>query len=192
MESTNLELATVYARFDEALEIFKSINYKLPSLPQSAQLRIQHGEDRDVSKNDILTEAAFIYAPKKGAFLTKTSPIVNDLEKAIQVYKNKNEFFLTDEQVETALKNSVRLLGESIPTNRFKENEITAFAFEDFAEQYGNFLYELEIKKMPAHIPSFSKKSFARQICLKSLEHNSAFDSVENLFNYFIVCGVKK
>ncbi len=193
-----LESTLVYAEFDEALEILNSINYELISLPQVAQLRIQRGKEHYFSKNGNYTREAFIYSQKKGAFLTKNSPIIESAEnikKAIQSHKNKSEYFLTDEQVEQALVNSIRIRGINIPTNRFKENEITAFAFEDIAEIYGNFLYESGIKEMPVYLSCFSKNPFARQMKFMSLSHKSAFNSIGKFFGdlkELKVCGVKK
>ncbi len=186
------------ANFDEALEILSSVNCELISLPQIAQLRIQLGKNSYFSRNGNYTREAFIYSPKKGAFLTKNSPIinnVNNIKEAVQAHKKGIEYFLTDEQVEQALSNSVRLVGRKIPTNRFKENEITAFAFEEIAEQYGNFLYESGVKEMPVYLSCFSKNPFARQMKFMSLSHKSAFNSIGKFFGdlkNLEVCGVKK
>ena len=190
-----LESTIIYAEFDEALEILSSINYEFISLQQVAQLRIQQGKDFYFSKDGNWTKEAFIYSPEKGAFLTKSSPIIGNEREAVQTHRKGVEYFLTDEQVEKSLTNSVGLVGRKIPTNRFKENEITAFAFGEIAEQYGNFLYEYGIKEIPVYLTCFASRPFARQMKFMGLSHNSAFNSIGKFFGdikKFEICGVKK
>lgn len=187
-----LELELVSAQFDEAVEILSSINSEIISLSQSAELRIKYGKDFYFSKNGNWTKEAFIYVPRKGVFLTKNSPIIKNSREAVQAHKNKNEYFLTDAQVGETLSNSIRVFGINIPTNKFKDNEITAFAFGNLAEKYGDFLYERGIKEMPINLTCFSDKPFARQMHLNGFYSKSAFNSIGNLFKDYKLCGVKK
>lgn len=193
IKSAKLESTIIYAEFDKALEILSSINYEFISLLQNAQLRISYGKEHYFSKNENLVREAVLYVPKKGIFLTKNSPIINNAKEAVQINKNGNEYFLTGKQVEQALINSVKLLGKSIPTNRFKNNKITNFAFGNFAEQYGNFLYESGIEKMPIYLTRFSDKPFARQLRFKGLGiSSSAFNSFGKISGDYAICGVKE
>lgn len=192
IKSAKLESTIIYAEFDKALEILSSINYEFISLLQIAQLRMSYGKEHYFSKNENIVREAVLYIPKKGIFLTKNSPIINNAKEAVQINKNGNEYFLTGRQVEQALTNSVKLLGKSIPTNRFKDNEITNFAFGNFAEQYGDFLYESGIEKMPIYLTRFSDKPFARQLRFKGLESKSALNSFGKISGDYAICGVKK
>jgi len=189
--SSILELELVSAQFNEAVEIFKSINSKIISLSQSAELRVKYGKDFYFSKNGNWTKEAFIYAPRKGVFLTKNSPIIKNANDAVQAHKNKSEYFLTDEQVEEALINSIRVFGINISTKKFKDNEITVFAFGDLAEKYGNFLYELGVKEMPINLTCFSDKPFARQMYFNGFYNKSALNSIGTLFSDYKLCGMK-
>ncbi len=194
IKPTRIESTIIYAEFDEALEILNLINYEFVSLRQIAQLRVSYGKEHEFSKNENLAREGILYVPKKGIFLTKNSPILDNAKEAVRAHKNGREYFLTDEQFEQSLTNSVRLVGRKIPTNRFKENEITAFAFGNFAEKYGNFLYESGIKEMSVYLANFSDKPFARQMKFMELESNSAFNSIGKFFGdikELKVCGVK-
>ena len=56
--------------------------------------------------------------------------------EATEAHRAGNEYFLTDEQVEQALKNSVEFLTNCIATGKL-EDEITSLAFGRIAEDYG-------------------------------------------------------
>lgn len=101
-------------------------------------------------------------------------------KKATNAHRSGNEYVLTGEQVEQALSNSVKLLGKSIPTNRFKDNEITAFVFGDVAEDYGIWLAnEAGIKEMPVYLANVSDKPFARQMWFRDLGGRSVLNGYD-------------
>jgi len=176
---TEFESAIVYAPFDKAKETLESKEYRIISLEENAKLRIQQGLDSYISKDGNWTKEGVLYIPNKGIFLTKNSPIMQNPREAAHNYRE--EYFLTDKQVERALQYSVKLLRENILTNRFKDNEITAFAFGEIAEQYGQFLKEAEIKEMPVSVVGIDyinkqHRPFARQMWFSSLNIMSCLD----------------
>ena len=151
----------VAGRTKEALE---SQGYEIISLAQNAQLRMQQGAGSPVSRNGNWTREGVLYVPKKGAFLTRNSPIMQNAKEATQAHRKGRDYLLTDEQVEQSLQDSVQLSGNEIPTNRFGENEITNYAFGDQAEAYGKFLREAGIKEMPVYLANVLDEPFARQM----------------------------
>lgn len=173
IKSKGIESAVVYAPFDKAKEALENKGYKIISLEENAKLRIQEGRNHYVSENGNWTREGIIYLPDKKIVLTKNSPIIINAKEATKAHRNGNEYFLTDEQVEQALKDSVKLSGKSIPTNRFKENEITSYAFRDVAENYGLFLKEAGIEEMPVYLANISDKPFARQMWFRLLDGRS-------------------
>ena len=112
--------------------------------------------------------------PNKERSLTKNSPIMQNPKEVTKTHRSGNEYFLTEEQVEQALCDSIRLSGENIPTNRFKDNDITSYAFGDIAEDYGKWLEnEAGIKEMPIYLNDVYKEPFARQIWFRCLDDRS-------------------
>ena len=174
---TGIESAVVYAPFNEALEALTGEGYDVISLAQNAQLRIQQGKDSYISRNGNWTREGVLYVPQKGIFLTKNSPIMVNAKQATACHRKGKEFYLNDEQAEQALQDSVKLSGESIPTNRFSENEITNYAFGEIAEKYGNFLREAGIKEMPVWFANTQNKPFARQMVFGDLDRSSGLGS---------------
>ena len=65
-----------------------------------------------------------------------------------------------------------------IPTNRFGEDGLTAYAFGDAAENYGLFLRGTGIKLMPIHLPDLKDEPkdepFARQVWFRGLSSMSS------------------
>lgn len=173
---TGVESAVVYAPFDKAKEALENKGYRIISLEENAKLRIQQGKNHYVSKNGNWVREGVIYTPDKRIFLTKNSPIMQNPREATNAHSKGNEYFLTEEQVEQALQDSVKLSGESIPTNRFKDNEVTAFSFGDVAGDYGLFLKEAGIKEMPVYLANVSDRPFARQLWFGVLGYWSDLD----------------
>jgi len=178
IKPTGIESAIVEAPFDKAKEALESNGYRIISLEENAKLRMQQGKDHYVSQNGNWTREGVLYAPDKRIFLTKNSPIMANVKEATQSNRKGNEYFLTEEQVEQALQDSVKLSKESIPTNRFKENEIANFAFGNVAEDYGLFLKDAGIKDMLVYVVNEDyinkqNKPFARQMWFRDLDYGS-------------------
>lgn len=170
------ESAFVEGPFDKGKEVLESKGYRIISLEENARLRIQGGKDADIARHGNWTREGVIYAPKKGIFLTKNSPIMANVKEAIDRHRNGNEFYLTDSQVEKALEDSVELKKENIPTNRFKDNKIAVYAFGNYADEYGRFLEDAGIEEMPVWLVNMQKKSFARQMWFRNLYAGSTFN----------------
>jgi hypothetical protein len=156
--------AYVEAPFDQGKEMLAKAGYRVISLQETAQLRMQEGSSAYVSQNGNWVREGAIYVPNKGAYLTKNSPIMENAAEATNCHRKGIDFYLTPEQVEKSLTGAVKLSGDSIPTNRFKDNEATVYAFGEDAEKYGQFLREAGIKDMPVYLANTQDKSFARQV----------------------------
>ena len=169
------EITSAYlvAPFDQGKEAVEKADYRIISLEENARLRIQEGKDHDVSRNGNWVREDAVYVPNKGKFLTKNSPIMAKAKEATQAHRDRKDFYLTSEQVEQALANSVALTGESIPTNRFKDDPITVYAFGKEAENYGAFLREAGINEMPIRLTDLQEKPFARKVWFRGLDGGS-------------------
>lgn len=107
--------------------------------------------------------------------------------EATSAHRNGREFYLTDEQVEVALKDSLKLPNRDfvIPTNRFGEEEVTSYAFGDSARNYGNFLKDAGIKEMPVWmVDNIGDKSFVRQAWLGRLGSSSGLGGGDGGLSY--------
>jgi hypothetical protein len=162
--------ACIEAPFDKGKEALESKGYRIISLEENAGLRIQEGRDSFISRWGNWTREGVIYVQKKGKFLTKKSPIMDNAKEATDCHRNGKDYYLTNKQVEEALADCVELSGESIPTNRFKDEKVTVYAFGDIAEQYGNFLKETGINGMPVWLADTQDKPFARQMWFRDLD----------------------
>jgi hypothetical protein len=96
--------------------------------------------------------------------------------EATQAHREGREFYLTPEQVEWALSNSVKLKNKdfSIPTKKFGSDAITVYAFGNSAQIYGDFLNNLGIKEMPVvMVDNIGDKPFVRKNWLSGLGYRS-------------------
>ena len=171
--------------FDRAKKALEKKRYRVISLEESALLRMQHGKGSFVSIYGNWTREAFVYDPEKRLLcLTKSSPIMKSPRKATQAHREGNEYplgneyFLTNVQFQGALEDSVEVSSMEIPTNRFGEDGLTAYAFGDAAENYGLFLRGTGIKLMPIHLPDLKDEPkdepFARQVWFRGLSSMSS------------------
>ena len=173
--------AYVDASFDKAKQDLESKGYSIISLEQNARLRMQEGKDSFVSRNGNWTREAFLYNPKTNLwYLTKKSPIMDFPVEAVQAHREEREYFLTNEQVQRALENSVEVKDREIPTDRFGEDPLAVYAFGDSAQDYGLFLKDVNkdvnIKEMPIWLPDSREKPFARQLWFRYLDDWSVLD----------------
>ena len=169
--------------FDRAKKALEEEGYRVSSLEESALLRMQYGKDSSVSRKGNWTGEAFVYDPKRRLLcLTKSSPIMENPTEATQANREGNEYFLTNVQVQRALEDSVEVNSRGIPTGRFGEDELTAYAFGDAAENYGLFLRGTGIKLMPIHLPDLKDEPkdepFARQVWFGYLRYFSGRSSL--------------
>ena len=163
IKSTDLESAVVIAPFNQAKRTLEERGYRVISARDNAFLRIQQGRDHRVSKNGNWTREGFLYLPKREVYLTKNSPIMDNPEQATEANRRGDWFCLTDEQIDKARSNSCLITRKKIPTDRFGEEEMTRFLFEDQAEAYGNFLRDNNLKNMAIWLANTESKPFATQ-----------------------------
>ena len=192
-----MKSAYVAAPFDQAKEALENEGYEMISLEQMAQLRIQEGKDSFVSKNGNWTKEGFLYVPKKGIFLTKNSPIMKSAEKATECHRNGEDFYPTSKQVEKSLVDACKITNKEIPTSRFAEEELTAYAFGSQAKAYGEFLKEAGIKNLNIYTADMQDKPFATQAWLGGLVSDSGlggnyWDLDRGLANDIRARGVQK
>src|SRR3989338_2081513 len=66
-----------------------------------------------ISDKNCTTKEAFVYVPDKGLFLTRNSPLVEEPKEIAKTYRidYKEEYYLTDKQVEKALAHAVKISG---------------------------------------------------------------------------------
>jgi len=171
-------IASAYVRapFDQGKAMLEEEKYLIISLEQNARLRMQEGKDSFVARNGNWVREGFLYVPKKGKFLTKISPIMDHPVDATRTHGRGEEFYLINTEVERSLANSVKLKNRefSIPTNRFGDDKITAFAFGNSAKLYGNFLREVGIKRMFVSLSdNIGDEPFARQAWFYGLINDS-------------------
>lgn len=177
--------AYINAPFDTGKKELEKQGYKIISLEENAKLRMQEGKDAFISRNGNWVKEGVIYVPNEGRFLTKVSPIMESPKKATNCHRNGQDYYLTDKQVERALEDSVLISDKPIPTNRFADNKITAYAFGDSAKQYGEFLREAGIKEMPIWLANIESTPFVRQLWFNFLGYGSELVG----YDRYLCCG---
>jgi len=184
--------AYVNIPFDKGKQALEEQGYRIISLEENAQLRIQEGKDDYVSRNGNWTREGVIYVPNKGKFLTKNSPIMENPEQTTESHRNNQDFYLTDEQVEKALEDCVELKNNPIPTNRFADDKICIYVFgsENKSKNYGDFLNQAEINEMPTYLANPQDRPFVRQLWLYGLDNGSELDGDDRYLDYYRVRGV--
>lgn len=193
IRSTGIESAIV-APFDRALAKLQKNGYKLISLPQNAELRIQQGKDHYVSKNGNWVREGVLYVPGERNKLVRVSPILESAKKATQVHRTRKEFYPTRKQIEQSLTDDSVDFPEKtieIPTNRFDWGALTVYIFggEKKAKAYGEFLHDAGIKEMPVYAVDKDyvdnqSKSFARQLWFGPLDFRSELSGYGRLLDY--------
>lgn len=185
-----IESAYAKAPFDEAKEVLEKMGYGIISSEETARLRIQEG----IGSGDGVREA-FIYDNKRGIFLTKNSPIMQNPREATQAHRRHIEYYLTDEQVEQVLRDSIKIPEgiKSIPTNRFGEDPITNYVFRNQADPYGQFLGEEGIRAIPIYLSCLQEKPFAKQMLFGGFNAQSSLDGdIWLLSNHVKLRGIKE
>lgn len=171
-----MQYAVVHAPFDIAKKKLEQKGYHIPSLAEIARLYIQEGrklaerrlvrgveerggkfkitrektDDNQLINRTWLSEA-IVYDPSNGLFLTKNSPIIKEPERAANCYLEGNCFFLSPEQVDLTLKDSIKLdldttPDKSVPLDQFLGTPLARFAFENHTESFGKYLHKKRVK----------------------------------------------
>jgi hypothetical protein len=173
--------AYVNAPFDQSKEMLVKADYEIITAEQNAGLRMQYGKDAFVSKNGNYVKEGCVYVPSKGRFITRGSLVMASPNQATESHRNRNEFYVSQEQIDSVIGNSVQVPFEQsvIPTNRFGKDPVTVFLFGQSAQKYGEFLMEAKIDNMPLYFNDKNyvdskDKPFANQLWLSRLALNSA------------------
>ena len=187
-----IESAILFNSFADALSELRSKKYKIISLAQNADLRIRCGSDSYISQHGNWVKEAVLYTPNGFNKLIRLSPIVRFAKEATKLDRQGKEFYPTEKHIERILEDSIDYPQDSIeiPTNRFGLEALTIWAFggEKEARDYGKFLEEAGISKLPISVVgkdyvNKQEKPFVRQIYLRNLEFHSQLDgSLKNLF----------
>ncbi|VVB83364.1 Uncharacterised protein [uncultured archaeon] len=164
------EINSAYTEFPDffmAKEELLAMGYRIISLEENAKLRMQEGKYSFVSKNGNWVKEGILYLPKEGKFLTKKSPILTASKEEVRA----DEFYLTEEQRESALEDSFRLSDEnfSILTKNFGKDDLAIYLFGNSAQDYGDFLKESGINKMEIWTTEMKTKPFVRQLWFDKL-----------------------
>lgn len=180
--------------FDEAKTELEQAGYRVISLEENAQLRIDEGKDAYASRNGNWVREDFLYVPKRDKVIfTKNSPIMKHPKEATQAHREGEEFYVDNQEVEEALESAIEVSysQKPIPTNRFGESEIAVFAFGDEkkAQEYGAFLEEAGINEMPLWIvdQAYVDKEelpFARKLWFWDLVNGSDLNGYSRLLHY--------
>ena len=192
-----IESAHTEKPLDEAKTELETNGYEIISLKQFADLRINQGRWSQIATYGAYTREGCLYVPQKGAFLVRNSPTITNAKEATEGHRNNQEFYLTSEQTEKALSDSVQIKiqsGEKIPTKRFGDDEITTYAFGDSARDYGEFLNKVGIEYIHIWLANIEQKTFARGVWLHTLgiAGTSAIDgSDRSLHKNVAVRGIK-
>ncbi|MEK6917780.1 MAG: UvrB/UvrC motif-containing protein [Nanoarchaeota archaeon] len=139
------------AQLGEGKSYLEKLGYRIPSLEESALFMIERGKTSKLPKHGHWAKEAFLYVPYDGFYITKNSPILDNLGKAIEAEAQDESYALSIDEVESARQNAVQIPNKKIfiPTRSFKENGITNFIFGKYAENFGLLLDDVGIKNMP-------------------------------------------
>ena len=167
----------VNAPFDEGKKLLEKAGYRIINLRENAQLRMKSGKDAFISQNGNWVAEDFVYVLSKGIYMTKpeNSQIMQNAKKATDAHRNGNEFYLNEKQVEQSLEGAFLIPDtlRAVPTNRFAEEGLTAFAFGEDAQAYGDFLKNAGINEMPIYKASMQDKPFARKLLFRKVDYQS-------------------
>jgi hypothetical protein len=200
IKPTKLELARVIGPFDGALAELQENEYEIISLPQNAKVRAHCGENHRISKCGSWVREWVLYVPNGKNKLITIPLTLKSAKKATQAHRALTEFYLTRDEVERYLTDSIDFPEKTIeiPTEELDLEELTARAFggEKKAKNYGNFLYDAGIEKLVIYAvdkDDVNKEPlpFVRQMFFRSLNHESMLYSVGGLQYADRMFGIK-
>lgn len=167
-----LDSAFYVGALDEGIEKLTSLGYRMPTIRETAMLRMQEGAQSKVSRNPgNWTVEGIVTIPNEGVYLARQSPVLANLNKALDNYP----LSLTAEQVEGALKDSVRVEEPWIKVDGLSDTPVGIFAFGDVAPGYEAFLKGDRMEYMPLftfgnRMPAIGEKPEARQFWFRCLD----------------------
>lgn len=196
----------VEAPFDEAIKLFKKEKLDVISARDLAYARIKTGKNSSFSLLESFIKEGAIYFPNKSnlVMLVRNSAVLKNPSNATRAHRKEKEFFITIEQTnyylgKTRERSSSAVLingNELIPTNRFGEDETTAWLFQDQAQDYGFFLRDARINLMALYSSTFDYvkyqvKPIAHQLWFGNLLCNSTISDGHLSFQKNRIRGVK-
>ena len=209
IKPTGIASRLVCAPYNVGRKDLKEKGYQEITTAKQAQLRVLHGPEHRVSTYGNRVAEDFVYDDDV-IYLTRNSVISQNPDLATETSKT-GDFYLTPEQREWVLNKGKcykfkTTKDYSIPTKRFGEEGETVFLFglsqgEDLiqdakdARDYGNFLSENKIPKMPVSFGSLQKgKTFARKMWFRYLDGLSGLVGYDRdlCLDYYRVRGVRE
>ena len=191
---SEIDSAYVSGPFDLAKEALESEGYEVIGLKDNAKLRMQFGPEADVSIMGNWVKGDVLYLQDKRILLSSDGKLILDNAKyATDCHRRGEEFYLTNEQVESSLEDSIDLRGGPIPTNRFAEDYRTAQIFGEVAGDYGNWLGNLYIREISIRLGKTADRSFVKPVWFNNLDNRSYLNgNDDDLYFDDRVRGVKR
>jgi hypothetical protein len=150
-----MESAVVHSPIEGlANPLLEDEGYSQISLAENAHLRILEGANSLISNTSNWVKEGMISIDGRGDYLTRHSAIF-DRSVVCGCCKSTGRVHMRptyEDTIEKYLADSVQFKGP-IPTKRFKDDEVTLFAFQGYAEDYGNFLREEGVKELKFTMP---------------------------------------
>ena len=181
----------ISAPFNQALDILKKNRINHPITARDlAYARIQEGKHSSLSTNDSYVKEGSLFIPKSEnkRYLVRDSFVLKDVDNATDHHAHNQEYFLEEKVVNDYLQkqsksNDLFIVKDlsPIPTNRFDQEAITNWLFQDQAKDYGLFLKDAKIKQLSFYLNSDDyidkqKAPFANQLWLGALDLDSVVD----------------
>jgi|TARA_Y100000310_G_scaffold340166_1_gene435026 hypothetical protein len=179
VKPSRISSAYIDAPFDVAKAELEKSGYRIISLEESANLRV---ERRTYGDPDSWVKEGMLYVPNKGVYITKNSPIIKYPEIATQYHRTGSDYNLTEEEVKHALEDSIQIFpyNTSVPTDRFGQDVLALYLFGNNAPEYGQYLRKNEVDSMPIKVSDIdykdSKFPFVRQIYFEGPNFMSEVD----------------
>jgi hypothetical protein len=164
------ELVLLDGTFEQAKNILDANGYAIASIREVIEARMEDEKKRVITERSKYysssgwTREGIVYIPQKGAFLVRDSPILAEVGRATRCHRQNAEFYLKRKQVEICLEDSVKITAETIPTNRFADDELTVYLFGDIAGDYGKLLRLEGIDRMPVTTSQPKERPFVKQM----------------------------
>ncbi len=193
--------------WDKGVSALKSQGLDAITLRNLAEARILGGANSPVSTRWTWVAENFNYDKEDILIASREfSPLLQYPVEATDCHRRDKEFYLSAEDTEKlrraassdvnqAIKFGVLLLKRSkvlsnIPVEAFGDEDVTSFLFRDKAKEYGQFLKENGIKRVPLYVvgKAYAQKqdrAFSRALWANDLGSDSALDGDSSLILYY-------
>ncbi len=179
------ETEVAYSTFDDALSLLEEASYRVISLAENAQVKVQQGPGAFRTDVGNFVREGVMYIPGGKNFLVPVSPILNNPQRAVQAHAEGKEYEILPTEVKPYILDRIEFpqTTTKVPTDRFGEEEymIEMFGSRDLqkAREYGEFLHSLGIREIPIYVldQGYVKRQrtpFVRQLWFSSLREQSA------------------